>query len=59
MNRTVRFRVDGEELTGIVNRVTKRATVLVERDGGRRYSDGKQYAKYYVPPRMLEIVNGT
>lgn len=55
---TVKFRVDGAEFTGVVNRVTKRATVLVERGDGARYSDGKHYAKYYVPPRMLEIVDG-
>lgn len=52
----VRFHVDGAAQTGIVNRVTKRATVLVETDEGELYSDGKRYTKYYVPPRMLEIV---
>jgi hypothetical protein len=52
----VRFRFDGIERTGIVNRVSKRATVLVEDGTGRRYSDGKHYAKFYVPVQMLEAV---
>jgi hypothetical protein len=37
-----------------VNRVTKRATVLVEDARGVRYSDGRRYAKFYVPVGMLE-----
>lgn len=52
----VRFRCDGSEYTGVVNRVSKRATVLVEDSRGRRYSDGKHYAKFYVPVQMLEAV---
>jgi hypothetical protein len=51
----VSFVVEGERLTGVVNRVTKRATVLVEGDDGRLYSDGKKYLKYYVPLTMLEV----
>jgi hypothetical protein len=49
----VRFNFEGQELTGILNRITKRATVLVEREGGMRYSDGKHYAKFYVPISLL------
>jgi len=52
----VRFTMDGKTLTGRVNRVTKRATVLVEHSDGRLYSDGKKYMKYYVPLAMLEVV---
>lgn len=52
----VKFAIDGRTLTGIVNRVTKRATVLVEDDEGRLYSDSKRYQKYYVPLNMLEVV---
>jgi hypothetical protein len=52
----VRFRFDGIEHTGVVNRVSKRATVLVEDRTGRRYSDGKHYTKFYVPVQMLEAV---
>ncbi|REJ68224.1 MAG: SprT-like family protein [Planctomycetota bacterium] len=52
----VRFRFDGEEHTGVVNRINKRATVLVEDRRGQRYSDGKHYAKFYVPVQVLEAV---
>lgn len=50
----VKFEMDGLPYTGIVNRVTKRATILVEDSRGPRYSDGKRYAKFYVPVGMLE-----
>ena len=53
---TVRFRFDGLERKGIVNRINKRVTVLVEDHRGRRYSDGKRYAKFYVPVQLLEAV---
>lgn len=39
--------------TGIVNRITKRATVLVPDPRGARYSDGQRYVKYYVPLPLL------
>ncbi len=52
----VRFRFDGVEHTGIVNRISKRATVLVENREGQRYSDGKHYLKFYVPVQLLEAV---
>lgn len=53
----VRFRFDGVEYTGVINRITKRATVLVESHNGRLYSDGKRYSKFYVPIGMLEAVD--
>jgi hypothetical protein len=52
----VRFRFDGAEYRGVVNRVNKRATVLVEDLTGTPYSDGKRYRKYYVPLPMLEAL---
>ena len=52
----VRFRFEGVEHTGIVNRISKRATVLVEDGQGPRYSNGKHYAKFYVPVQVLEAV---
>jgi hypothetical protein len=52
----VRFRFDGAEYTGLVNRITRRATVLVEDNRGTPYSDGKRYAKFYVPVELLEAV---
>lgn len=50
----VTFAADGGHLTGTVNRITKRATVLVRDPKGIRYSDGKRYTKYYVPLSMLK-----
>lgn len=52
----VSFRMDGQHYVGRVNRITKRATVLVEDDQGQRYSDGKRYAKFYIPVAMLETI---
>jgi hypothetical protein len=52
----VRFRFDGVQHVGIVNRVNKRATVLVEDPRGPRYSNGKHYAKYYVPVQHLVLI---
>ena len=54
----VAFLYRGERLAGRVNRVTKRATVLVEDPEGERYSDGGRYRKYYVPLGGLELVEG-
>jgi hypothetical protein len=51
----VRFRFDGIEHKGVVNRINKRATVLVEDREGERYSNGKHYAKFYVPVQLLEV----
>ena len=45
----VRFTHDGQPLTGTVNRINTRATVLVENPKGTRYTDGKRYLKFYVP----------
>ncbi len=53
----VSFRFDGQHHTGVVNRITKRATVLVEDASGEPYSNGKRYRKFYVPIGMLEPVN--
>ena len=53
----VRFRLDGQVHTGVVNRITKRATVLAPDARGERYSDGKRYSKFYVPLLMLEAID--
>lgn len=50
----VTFFHQGKRHVGVVNRVTKRATVLIEDDKGRQYSDGKRYVKCYVPVNQLE-----
>jgi hypothetical protein len=52
----VRFAMEGKRYTGRVNRITKRATVLVEDAAGRPFTDGKRYAVYYVPIGALEAV---
>ena len=43
-------------IKGVVNRINKRATVLVEDRNGQPYSDGKHYAKFYVPVPLLEAI---
>lgn len=52
----VSFQFEGQNYVGIVNRITKRATILVEDRGGERYTNGKRYEKYYVPVESLERV---
>lgn len=45
----VSFQHEGRILVGTVNRITRRATVLVEDATGQAYNDGKRYRKFYVP----------
>ncbi|MCA9068917.1 MAG: hypothetical protein KDA84_08345, partial [Planctomycetaceae bacterium] len=52
----VKFTFEGRRYFGVVNRVTKRATVLVPDANGERYSDGKCYLKFYIPLPMLTPV---
>ena len=47
------FSNEGQQRRGFVNRITKRATVLVQDKKGTPYSDGKRYVKYYVPLNQL------
>ena len=42
----VSFELDGNRYTGRVNRITRRATVLVENPRGKLYSDGKRYRHF-------------
>lgn len=56
----VEFEHKGNTLRGVINRVTKRATVLIPcgaRDG-QKYNDGRHYRKMYVPLRYLRPVQG-
>jgi hypothetical protein len=53
----VAFGWEGRRLVGFVNRITKRATVLVESADGARYDDGRRYRKYYVPLDDLETLD--
>lgn len=41
---------------GKVNRITRRATVLVQDPKGQRFSDGGRYIRYYVPLEQLKLV---
>jgi predicted SprT family Zn-dependent metalloprotease len=50
----VAFELEGVRHVGRVNRITRRATVLVEDPRGQRYSDGKHYLKFYIPLPMLQ-----
>jgi hypothetical protein len=51
----VSFVFEGRTLSGRVNRITKRATVLVEDQAGRLFSDGRRYTTYYIPIDWLSI----
>lgn len=53
----VTFQFEGRSLTGQVNRLTKRATVLVEDPEGEGFSDGRRYRKYYVPLAHLQTAS--
>ncbi len=50
----VLFQVNGDRYCGVVNRITKRATVLVKDPAGTEYTDGLRYSKFYVPLQMLK-----
>lgn len=50
----VAFAFQGRRHVGLLNRVTKRATVLVEDRHGTPYTDGRRYRKFYVPLPALE-----
>lgn len=54
----VQFNHEGKMLRGWVNRITRRATVLVEDRRGQHFSDGKSYVRYYVPLEQLRRIPG-
>lgn len=53
VGQKVRFRFQGQEYIGLVNRIGLRVTILVPHPRGRRYSDGNCYHKYLVSPARL------
>lgn len=53
----VSFVFEGVRLQGRVNRVTKRASVLVEDATGLPYSDGHRYNTYYIPLAALKPID--
>lgn len=52
----VEFRHQGQRLRGIVNRIYRRATVIVPDPSGELYDDGRHYRRYYVPLALLSRV---
>jgi hypothetical protein len=54
----VGFELDGVWHVGRVNRITRRATVLVQDPQGQPYSDGKRYRGFYVPLPLLRKIKG-
>lgn len=52
----VAFDHQGDQITGMINRITKRATILVADPNGTQYTDGKSYQTYYVPLHRLRKV---
>lgn len=50
----VSFHHEGKRYIGTVNRITRRATVLVADASGTLYNDGGRYRKYYVPLSHLQ-----
>lgn len=51
---TVSFEIEGEVLTGIINNINKRVTVMVrDNKGDYKDSKGNRYSKYYVPMNLL------
>lgn len=50
----VRFDYEGHRFEGVVNRITRRATVLVAHPDGEPYTDGQRYMKFYIPLPLLE-----
>ena len=45
----VAFDHAGVERRGVINRITKRATVLIPDPAGELYGDGNRYRRYLVP----------
>ncbi len=54
----VEFESAGRLHRGRVNRVTSRATVLVDSPNGPLYTNGGRYLKFYVPLQCLRVVEG-
>lgn len=57
----ITFQHQGETLQGVVDRISKRATVLVATDDrkGRMFNDGKRYFKFYVPLTRLRVLKSS
>lgn len=55
----VAFEFEGRRFEGVVNRITKRVTVLVPDAAGFPYSDGRRYRKFYIPLPQLQCLDGS
>ena len=53
VGNSVTFSHRGQPIQGIVNRIHRRATVLVPDPQGELYADQRRYARYYVPIHQL------
>ncbi|GAB5516405.1 MAG: hypothetical protein Rhob2KO_41300 [Rhodopirellula baltica] len=53
----VAFRDGTRRVVGRVNRITRRATVLVNDPKGELFSNGERYVRYYVPLEKLSLVS--
>jgi hypothetical protein len=53
IGQNVRFQTDEGWKNGVVNRITRRATVLVRDPRGEMFTDGHRYVRYYVPLERL------
>ena len=53
----VLFHHDGHRMRGRVNRITRRATVLVPNAAGQQFNDGKRYSRFYVPLEKLTRIS--
>lgn len=49
----VKFEYDGRMHRGIVNRITKRASILVKDTKGKLHKDGNKYITYFIPLHLL------
>ncbi|WP_165228381.1 SprT family zinc-dependent metalloprotease [Aquisphaera insulae] len=54
----VRFDLEGTTYRGRINRITRRATVLVESPQGELFTDGHRYLTFYVPLPLLRKDEG-
>ena len=55
----VSFHYGGQRFSGRINRITKRATILVPDARGHRYTDGGRYRKFLVPVvRLISAGDG-
>lgn len=52
------FLHEDRQLVGRVNRITRRATVLVPHPKGERFTDGHRYLRFYVPLERLRRASG-